>query len=168
MTLFVVVSISSCSKSADLSTVSDVELERYAGTWYEIARLPNRFEKGLECVSATYTLKENGKIEVLNQGRKVGEENKAKDIKGTAWVPDDTKPGQLKVRFFWPFAGDYYIIELDRDYRYALVGDPSRKFLWILARERSLDQAIIDSLLESAAAKGFDTEAVMKVNQDCS
>ena len=157
----------SCGSSANLETVKTVDIQKYAGTWYEIARLPNRFEKGMDCVTANYSIKENGKIEVLNKGRLPAKNNKMKDIKGTAWVPDAQFPGRLKVRFFWPFSGDYYIIALNEDYKYALVGSPSRKFLWVLARESQLDPAIYDELMGIAEAKGFQTSEVVKINQVC-
>ncbi len=158
----------SCNKGQDeLSTVSQVNLEKYAGTWYEIARLPNRFEKNLECVTATYSLREDGKIEVINKGHKIGELNKMSEIKGVAWVPDKNYPGRLKVRFFWPFSGKYYILGLDKDYRYALVGEPSRKYLWVLSKDKQLNSNIYSSLLEKAAQMGFDTKKVIKINQNC-
>jgi lipocalin len=151
----------------ELATVSSVNLEKYAGTWYEIARLPNNFEKGLECVTATYKLREDRKIDVINKGQKAGESNKISKIKGVAWVPDKNYPGRLKVRFFWPFSGKYYILQLDEAYRYALVGVPSRKYLWILSRDRQLDRNIYNSLLEKAAHLGFNTARVVEINQDC-
>lgn len=166
-TVFFAFSLASCNTSKELPTVSDVDLKRYAGLWYEIARLPNRFEKGLDCVTAQYTLLDNGKVEVINQGRKVDNDNEKSSIKGYARVPDDTFPGRLKVTFFWPFAGDYYIIALDEDYSYALVGDPSRKFLWILSKNNSLDTEIYENLIDIAINYGFDTESIIKVNQDC-
>ncbi|UCH15687.1 MAG: lipocalin family protein [Bacteroidales bacterium] len=159
--------ISCINDKKELTTVSPVDLEKYSGTWYEIARLPNRFEKGLECVTATYTLRNDGKIEVLNKGRKTGELNKISKIKGVAWVPDREFPGRLKVRFFWPFSGKYYILELDKNYRYALVGEPSRKYLWVLSKDKHLDNDIFKLLLEKAAGYGFETARVIKINQDC-
>ncbi len=158
----------SCNKGKDeLSTVSPVNLKKYSGTWYEIARLPNRFEKGLECVTATYTLRSDGKIEVVNKGRKTGELNKISKIKGVAWVPDKRYPGRLKVRFFWPFSGKYYILDLDKNYRYALVGEPSRKYLWVLSKDKHIDSDIYHRLIEKAAGYGFETARVIKINQDC-
>jgi apolipoprotein D and lipocalin family protein len=165
--LFATFSLVSCSSSKDLPTVSEVDLNRYAGLWYEIARLPNRFEKGLDCITAQYTLLENGKVEVINQGRKVEKDNEKSSIKGSARVPNAAFPGRLKVTFFWPFAGDYYIIALDENYTYALVGDPSRKFLWVLSKNKSLDIEIYDKLINIAANFGFATESIIKVNQDC-
>ncbi len=158
----------SCKKSAgDLPVVSRVDLAKYAGTWYEIARLPNSFEKGLKCVTATYRLREDGKIEVINRGQKIGEPGKISKIKGVARIPDKKQPAKLKVRFFWPFSGNYYILELDDNYRYALVGEPSRKYLWVLARDKQLGDNIYESLLKKAENMGFDSKRVVKTEQDC-
>lgn len=165
--LLILMNLLSCKANRDLSTVEEVNLEKYAGQWYEIARLPNKFEKGLKCITATYSLKKNGKIGVLNKGfstEKMGESDAAK---GTAWIPDPNFPGRLKVSFFWPFAGDYYIISLDKDYQYVLVGDPSRTFLWILSRTKQLDESIYSMLLDIAKQKEFKVEEVIKVDQDC-
>ena len=165
-TFFIVImmfSISSCKNPRDLPTVSHVDLNQYIGTWYEIARLPNRFEKGLEHVSATYSFREDGKIKVLNGGRdSIG--NWKQSI-GKAWVPDSDQPGRLKVQFFWPFAGNYYIIALDEEYQYALVGDPSRKFLWVLSKTKQLDSDIYNQLLDIAENSGFDVDQMMLVDQ---
>jgi len=164
--LFTMISILSCRTTRDLPTVEKVELTRYQGLWYEIARLPNSFEKGLECVTATYTLKSNGNIEVLNQGYSTAK-GKYKSARGTARVPDPDEPGKLKVSFFWPFSGDYYILQLDDEYRYALVGDPSRKYLWILSRTKDLDAAVYTSLMEHAKNSGFNTGQVTETGQKC-
>jgi apolipoprotein D and lipocalin family protein len=128
--------------------------------------LPNSFEKGLECVTANYSLKPNGKIKVLNKG--YSEKKGAfKTSQGTAWRPDEKYPGRLKVSFFWPFSGNYYIIALDEDYSFALVGDPSRKYLWVLARTRELDEGIYSDLMEKARSLGFDTGEIQQIKQDC-
>ena len=87
--------------------------------------------------------------------------------KGTAWRPDENYQGRLKVSFFWPFAGDYYIIALDKEYTHALVGDPSRKYLWVLARTKDLDESIYSELLEKARSHGFNTAKVMRVKHNC-
>ncbi len=152
--------------SDDLPTVDELNLKRYAGSWYEIARLPNSFEKGLECITANYTLKSNGKFEVLNNGfsKKKGA---FQSSKGKAWRPDDNYPGRLKVSFFWPFAGDYYIISLDKEYTYALVGDPSRKYLWVLSRTKQLDDSIYSKLIERADGLGFATDQMIRIQHNC-
>lgn len=153
--------------NADLEVVKELDLTKYAGTWYEIARLSNSFERKLECATATYSLKDNNKVEVVNKGHYITDHSKTTDIKGTAWVPDKEFPAKLKVRFFWPFSGDYWVLELDSNYQYALIGEPSRKYLWILSKTKTLDDNIYNSLLESAAKKGFDIKKIIKVKQDC-
>ena len=109
-----------------LEVVDHVDLERYLGTWYEIATIPQRFQKGCVAVTATYSLKPDGKIQVINRCRKETLDGKVKDIEGKAWVVDKTTNAKLKVQFFWPFSGAYWIIELDADYQWAVVGHPNR------------------------------------------
>ncbi len=150
-----------------LSVVPQVDLKKYSGTWYEIARLPAFFEKNLKCVTATYTLRSDGKITVLNMGHKIDDPSKVSSSTGVAWIPDSKFPAKLKVQFFWPFSGNYWILELDKDYKYVLVGDPSFRYLWILAREKSIDPALFTMLLEHAVKAGFDVSPIIKVDQDC-
>lgn len=164
--ILTMISFLSCRTTQDLPTVESVELTRYQGLWYEIARLPNSFEKGLECVTATYTLKSNGKIEVLNRGYSE-EKGSYRSARGTARVPDPDEPGKLKVSFFWPFSGDYYILLLDEQYQYALVGAPSRKYLWVLSRTKVLDAALYVRLMDHAEQHGFDTDQVRETSQEC-
>ncbi len=149
------------------SVVVNVDLNRYTGTWFEIARLPNFFERKLKCVTATYTLRDDGKITVLNAGNYITDPQKSTSSKGVAWVPDKNSPAKLKVQFFWPFSGDYWIMHLEKDYRYVLIGDPSFKYLWILCREKKMDQAIYDMLLQKAVENGYDVKSIIKVEQDC-
>jgi len=157
----------SCKSNQALPTVENVDINKYVGTWYEIARFPNFFEKGLECVTAEYSLLESGKIKVVNKGHKTSDVSKINTAIGTAWVPDKNKTGQLKVRFFWPFSGDYYIIALDSNYQSALVGDPSRKYLWVLNRATTMNDSSYHKLLNIAHQNNFDTTLLMKVNQTC-
>jgi len=149
------------------SVVQSVDLNRYAGVWYEIARLPNPFEKNLKCITATYTLREDGRITVLNSGRRISDPAETSSSEGLAWVPDKNVPAKLKVRFFWPFSGNYWIIHLDKDYKYVLVGDPSFKYLWILSREKVMDKATYTMLLDKAVQEGFDIKPLIKVEHDC-
>jgi apolipoprotein D and lipocalin family protein len=107
----------------ELKTVEHVDVKRYMGAWFEIAKLPQRFEKGLVGIKASYTLLPDGKVEVLNSGYKEDFNGKMKTIKGKAWVADTATNAKLKVSFFWPFTGNYWIIELGKDYEYAVVGD---------------------------------------------
>jgi apolipoprotein D and lipocalin family protein len=167
LTLLTMMIFSSAHSQKAPSVVSTVDLNRYKGKWYEIARLPNSFERKLKCTSATYTLREDGKITVLNAGNYITDPQKASSIKGVAWIPDKNSPAKLKVQFFWPFSGDYWIMYLDNDYRYVLVGDPSQKFLWILAREKKMDEPTYKMLLQKAIDNGYDVTSIIKVEQDC-
>jgi apolipoprotein D and lipocalin family protein len=157
----------SCQTARELDTIKELNLTKYAGKWNEIARLPNWFEKGLECVSANYILRNDGKIEVLNQGRIAKKPSEIKKAKGVAWMPDPSHPGRLKVSFFRPFSGKYWIIALDNDYQHSLVGDPSRKYLWILSRSKTIEPAIYEELLRIAKRNGFPTEKLILTKQDC-
>lgn len=146
-------------KTADHSTVREVDIPRYMGVWYEIARYENSFEKDMTNVTATYTLKANGRIKVENAGFRNGERKKAT---GRAKLPDPKEPGKLKVAFFLWFYADYYILELDREnYNYALVGSSSDKYLWILSRTRQLPKDVLDRLLNLASQRGYDTQKLI-------
>ena len=149
------------------SVVATVDLNRYKGTWYEIARLPIFFERKLKCVTATYTLRDDGKITVLNKGNYITDPQKSTSSKGVAWIPDKNSSAKLKVQFFWPFSGDYWILYLDNDYNYVLVGDPSHKYLWILAREKKMDETTYKMLLQKAVDNGYDIKPIIRVEQDC-
>lgn len=155
-----------CGEKQALKTVNQVDLNRYIGLWYEIARLPNSFEEGLICCTANYSLREDGKIEVLNRGYQV-DKGKYTEAKGSAVRPDPLIPGELKVTFFWPFAGDYFIFHLDMDYRYVLIGEPGRKYFWILSREPKMEDSLYESLVNIAKDEGFAVEKLIKVPQDC-
>ncbi len=149
------------------SVVTAVDLNRYKGDWYEIARLPNYFERKLKCTSASYSLREDGKITVVNKGNYITSPEKSTSAKGVAWIPDKNSPAKLKVQFFWPFSGDYWIIYLDKDYRYVLVGEPALKYLWILCREKKLEDETYRMLLQKAVENGYDVKSIIKVEQDC-
>ncbi|MCX5778767.1 MAG: lipocalin family protein [Elusimicrobia bacterium] len=140
----------------ELKTVDYVDVARYMGTWYEIAKFPQWFEKGLVGVTANYTLLPNGKVRVLNSGYKNDFNGKYKKAKGKAWIVDKKTNAKLKVSFFWPFAGDYWIIELGKEYEYAVVGDASRKYLWILSRPPHMDESLYSEILQRIKNKGFD------------
>lgn len=161
--------LASCSAPMKkLTTVPDVDINKYTGKWYEIARLPNSFEKGLICVTAEYTLRPDAKITVINEGHREDTPGKISSIKGKAWIPDETEPGRLKVQFFWPFSSGYYIFHLDKEnYQYALVGTPSRKFLWILSRKPVMEEELYRELVRVAKENHFDTDRLIKVKQDC-
>jgi apolipoprotein D and lipocalin family protein len=149
------------------TVVSSVDLNRYKGIWYEIARLPNYFERKLKCTSATYTLRDDGRITVLNKGNYLTDPKKSTSSQGVAWIPDKNSPAKLKVQFFWPFSGDYWIMELDKEYRYVLVGDPAHKYLWILCREKEMNEKTYSMLLGKAVENGYDVKSIIRVEQDC-
>jgi apolipoprotein D and lipocalin family protein len=148
----------------DPKTVPFVDLKKYAGTWFEIARYPNRFQK--KCVSdvrATYNLMSDGKVSVLNQC--VQANGKVKTAKGKAKVVDRTSNAKLKVTFFWPFYGDYWILDLDPDYTYAVVGEQDRKYLWILSRTPEMDSSLYNEILERITNQGYDTSKLIRTPQ---
>lgn len=147
----------------DNSTTPTLDIQRFMGRWYEIARYEHRFEKGMTHVSATYTLSGNGKIEVLNEGLKEG---KHKQIKGRAKQPNPQDPGKLKVSFFLWFYSDYYVLYIDPEYRYLLVGSSSDKYLWIMSREKSLTKETLNQLIDKLRVRGYDTDKLLFVAQD--
>ncbi len=157
--------VSAPASEQPLETVSHVDLQRYLGTWYEIATIPARFQKGCVVVTATYTLRPDGQISVLNRCRKHTLDGPEKIARGKAWVVDKATNAKLRVQFFWPFSGAYWIIELDSEYQYAVVGHPGRKYLWILARRPHIPQPLYQELLARIAAKGYDTSLITKTLQ---
>jgi len=152
-------------QSPPLQVVSHVDLNRYLGTWYEIARFPHRFQEGCVASRAIYTLLEEGKIGVLNQCYKGGLNGELSSAKGKAWVVDKGTNAKLKVSFFWPFAGDYWIIDLGENYEYAVVGHPSRTYLWILSRTPEMDEALYNRLLDKLQKQNYDTNKLIKSPQ---
>lgn len=149
-----------------LEVVPQVDLSRYTGTWYEIARFPHRFQEGCVATKATYTLREDGKVDVLNECRTESIDGSVRTAKGTARVVDKKSNAKLKVTFFWPFYGDYWIIDLGENYEYAVVGHPGRNYLWILSRTPSMDDALYNQILERLQKeKAYDTSKLIKTVQ---
>ncbi len=149
-----------------LETVPHVDLARYAGTWYEIASYPQRFQKGCTGTTATYRLRADGTVEVLNRCARDSLDGRITVARGRARVVDKSSNAKLKVSFFWPFWGDYWIIDLGRDYEYAVVGHPSRKYLWILSRTPTMAPAVYEGILERLREQGYDTGLLRKTLQD--
>jgi apolipoprotein D and lipocalin family protein len=150
-----------CARSTSrLAPVDGFDLERYSGRWYEIARFPHRFERGLVAVTAEYRIRDDGAVRVINRGfdPDAGEWQTAK---GTARLKGDPDVGLLRVTFFWPFYGTYKIIRLDKeDYSYAVVTSDTYDYFWILARTPTLDADLLDSLLQFARESGFDVSRI--------
>jgi apolipoprotein D and lipocalin family protein len=154
-----------CKPEIELPTVPDLDLEKYAGRWCKIAHLPNSFEKGLSCVTATYTLREDGKIAVLNQGYDAEKEAKT-SAEGTAWIPDLQIPGRLNVRFFWPFTSDCFILDIDKNiHTSSLVIIPqntSGSF-----QKKKVSNPVYSQLVERPKQHGFKVEDIVLVEQNC-
>jgi apolipoprotein D and lipocalin family protein len=131
------------------------------GVWYEIARIDHSFQRGCVKSSATYTLLPDGDVEVIN--RCVNEKDgRLREAKGRAWSVDPEGNSRLKVSFFWPFRGDYWIVELGKEYEYAVVGAPNRRFLWILARQPIMDDSVYKGILERLTSQGFAVDQLVR------
>lgn len=149
-----------------VTPVDHFQLERYLGTWYEIARFDHSFERGLSQVSAEYSLNADGSVKVINRGYSAGD-NKWKQAEGKAHFVKRPDQGFLKVSFFGPFYGSYVILELDKnDYTHALVCGPDRSYLWILARSPKISDEVKNALVAKASDLGFKTENLIWVRHD--
>ena len=148
-----------------LEAVADLDLDRYLGRWYEIAKYPNAFEEGLVAVTADYGRRDDGDIRVLNAGREGSFAGERQTAEGRAWVPDADAPAELRVSFFWPFAADYWVIALDPDYRWAVVGEPDRRYLWILARTPTLPVPTYAGIVEWIERLGYDASRLERMPQ---
>jgi len=164
--LVAVLALAGCTGTPEgIEPVDDFELEPYLGTWYEIARLDHRFERGLSNVTATYSLREDGGVAVVNRGFRTGK-GEWDEARGKAYFIGDPDIGRLKVSFFGPFYGAYNVFELGENYEYAMIAGPDRSYLWILARQPRLPQAELDELLARAEAVGYDTSELIFVEHD--
>jgi apolipoprotein D and lipocalin family protein len=148
-----------------LTVVNSVDLERYLGKWYEIASYPAWFQKGCTGSTAEYSLLPDGKIQVINRCRKDSLDGPLKESKGKAEVVDTVTNAKLKVWFFWPFKGNYWIIDLNPDYQWAVVGEPSWKYLWILSRTPTLDEAVYQEISGRLPQKGYDPAKLRRTAQ---
>lgn len=172
MLLTLVAGLSACGTTTTerldlppLETVPSVDVERYLGTWYEIASFPQRFQEGCTATTATYSLRADGQIDVLNKCRKDSLDGEEKSARGRARVVDAETNARLEVSFFRPFWGDYWIIDLGPDYEFAVVGHPGRDYLWILSRSPQLDPGTYDKILERLQAQGYETSRLQRTEQ---
>ena len=159
--------LTSCTGTPNgMEAVNGFELNRYLGKWYEIARLDHSFERGLDNITAEYSLKGDGGVKVINRGfSKKG--NEWEEAEGKAYFVDNTDSGHLKVSFFGPFYGSYVIFELDKeDYQYAFISGPSTSYLWLLSRTPQVDQQVIERFKERSREFGFDTSKLIYVSHD--
>jgi apolipoprotein D and lipocalin family protein len=162
--LFLILLSGCTSLPEDIKPIIGFELDRYLGTWYEIARLDHSFERGLSKVTADYSMREDGGVRVINRGYNA-EKNKWNEAEGKAYFVDGPNIGKLKVSFFGPFYGGYNILALDKEnYQYSLVAGPGLNYLWILARTPDLDQSIIIELVKKAKSLGFPVKDLMYVS----
>jgi apolipoprotein D and lipocalin family protein len=152
--LFIVMATTTLN-AQKLQTVPNVDLNKFAGKWYEIASYPQRFQKGCHCTTAEYTLSEKGYVIVENRCNKDSVNGKQSYIKGKAFVEKNSGNAKLKVQFFWPFKGKYWIIDLADNYSYAVVSNPNRKYLWILSRTSKMDEKVYQEIVSSLKLKGF-------------
>lgn len=165
--ILIVILLTSCTGIPEgITAVDGFEINRYLGTWYEVARLDHRFERGLDNISATYTLRGDGGVDVLNKGRdiKTGGWN---EVQGKAYFVEQPDKGRLKVSFFGPFYGGYNIFELDKkDYAYSMVAGPDRSYFWILSRTKKLPEATLQALIDRAKTLGFATDKLIFAKHD--
>lgn len=162
-----VVVLGGCTGLPDgVRPVQGFDADRYLGTWYEIARLDHSFERGLTRVTATYTARDDGGIEVINRGYDAAS-GEWEEARGKAYFVNDAGVGHLKVSFFGPFYGSYVVFELDRDnYGYAFVSGFDTDYLWLLAREPAVSDAVLARFKDTASGLGFDTDALILVAHD--
>lgn len=167
--LFVVmaamVSLVGCSSIGvpkGITPVSHFDTQRYLGEWYEIARLEHSFEKGLSDITATYSLRDDGGINVLNRGYDA-EKDEWREAQGRAYPVESPTVAHLKVSFFRPFYGSYVIFGLDKDYRYSFVTGPDKSYLWLLSRSPRVPDELLDKFIRKASELGFDTDKLIYV-----
>ncbi|MFA9419342.1 MAG: lipocalin family protein [Gammaproteobacteria bacterium] len=149
----------------NVSPVKNFQLDRYLGKWYEIARLDHSFERGLQQVTAEYTLRDDGGVSVKNRGFSA-EKNSWSEAIGKAYFVNEPDEAYLKVSFFGPFYGSYVIFELDKNYEYAFVSGPDLSYLWLLSRQKKVDPAVMSNFINKSQELGFDTKELLLVEHD--
>lgn len=144
------------TQSQTLETVPKVDLNKYTGKWYEIASYPQSFQKGCNCTTAEYSLSDKGYVIVENRCNRDSINGTQTYIKGKAFVTKKSGNAKLKVQFFWPFKGKYWIIDLADDYNYAVVSHPNKKYLWVLSRTPKMSEVVYQQIIARLESKGFD------------
>lgn len=163
--LLALIAVFTCkAQDYPLTVVENVDLIKYSGLWYEIASFPQRFQKGCKCTTAEYLINNDHSIKVINTCTKP---DKITQIMGKASVVPGSGNAKLKVQFFWPFKGDYWIVELDHDYQWAAVGNKDRKYLWILSRTPIMSDLLFTEICIKLHKKGFDISNLQKTVHDC-
>ena len=169
--IFIGLLLASCSsvpvrKDPPLAVVAHVDTKKYLGRWYEIARYPHSFEENCYAVTADYKLQDDGSIQVINRCREGALDGELKEAVGKAYIVDSQTNAKLEVTFFWPFYGDYWIIDLAEDYQYAVVSEPDRQYLWILSRTPTMDTSLYKRLTSKLKGNGFDLSFLTKTPQN--
>ncbi len=153
----------SCSPTYVVTeTAKPFEIERYMGRWYEIERLPNKIQEGLEECTSLLTLMEDGSFTIVNEGRLISDKTRIKQWKGKGWIPDRRNPSKMKVSYNWPFTEDYWVLLIDNDYSIALVGSPDGDLLWILSRDKDVEQNTVLKLKDYASDLGFPVKMMFR------
>ena len=163
--LFFINACNGQNKMIDKTVVKDLNIERYLGKWYEISRYDHSFERGLVGVTASYSYREDGKIKVVNSGYKKTLNGQKSEAIGKAKIPDSNIPSKLKVSFFWFFYGDYFVLELDKNYQWAVIGSSSDNYLWILSRTPQIEKSLYNELLSKITNRGYDVNKLISVEQ---
>lgn len=158
-------SVNMQSSMAQRPYIQNFDLNRYLGTWYEVARFPHSFEEGLVGVTATYSMRPDGKIKVENAGYRGSLDGRRDVATGKAKVAVSPTDGHLKVSFFLFFYADYFIMDLDPEYRWALIGSESDKYLWILSRSPKMEEEVYEKILDKARSMGYDLSKLYRVPQ---
>lgn len=149
----------------DKTVVKEFDIEKYLGIWYEISRYNHRFERGMVGVTATYSYRDDGKIKVVNSGYRESFSGEKSEAIGKAKIPNLDVPSKLKVSFFWFFYGDYFILELDEKYEWAVIGSSNDNYLWILSRAPEINEILYADLLDKLTKRGYDVTKLIKVPQ---
>jgi apolipoprotein D and lipocalin family protein len=164
--IWLLLSLAGCAGTPEpLPVVDKVDLERYLGTWYEIARYPAPFQEGCAATTATYALRDDGDIRVLNRCHVGSPSGELREAEGRARVVDPESNAKLEVTFFWPFWGDYWVLALDENYRWVLVGEPRRRYLWILSRTPVMAPETYQSILDRLPELGYDPAGLIVTEQ---
>ncbi len=163
--LFLMSSCKGQNTMIDKTVVKELDVDRYLGKWYEIARYDHQFERGLQGVTATYSYRDDGKIKVVNSGFKESLSGIKTEAVGKAKIPNLKIPSKLKVSFFWIFYADYFVLELDENYQWAVIGSSSDKYLWILSRTPQMEERVYNELLNKLTNRGYDVSKLIKVEQ---
>lgn len=168
LVLLSIFGLSACTGIPEgIQPISNFELEQYLGRWYEIARLDHSFERGMQQVTATYEMREDGGVRVINEGF-ITDENSWDQAEGKAYFVNSDDIGHLKVSFFGPFYSSYIIFELGENYEYAFVTSTNKSYLWLLAREPVIEQELQQRFISTMSALAYDTDALIWVEQSVS